>query len=69
MNSDEPFALPRRPGGKSAASLAVFPVNANSVPLAPPSRLTVDEAAVWRETAVSVKPGWFRDSETVLETC
>jgi hypothetical protein len=30
--------------------------------------LSAEEAAVWRETVASIKAGWFRGSETVLET-
>jgi hypothetical protein len=68
MDQDETLGLPRQGGRKSAASLAVVPIASSAVPLQPPSRLTADESAVWRETVASVKPGWFRGSETVLET-
>ena len=68
MNQDETPALPRQRGRQSATARAVVPIATSTVPLQPPSRLSGEESQVWRETVASVKAGWFRGSETVLET-
>jgi len=68
MNPDEPLDVRRPRGRKPAAAMEVVAIDANSASLSPPSRLSAEEATVWRESVASVKAGWFRGSETVLET-
>jgi hypothetical protein len=67
MDLVQPLGLPRQRGRKSAASSAV-PIDGATACLAPPSRQTNEERAVWTETVASVRAGWFRGSETALET-
>jgi hypothetical protein len=64
----DPIPTMRKRGRKSAASFSVAPVvDVRMQLLEPPSRLSAAEKRVWRETAETVKPGWFRGSESVLE--
>ena len=72
MDVDSRWANPdpslRKRGRKSAASLAVIPVDVRMRRPKPPSRLTPEERRVWKETTETVKPGWFSGSEGLLET-
>lgn len=55
------------PGRPSAASLAVASVGALPERPDPPSHLTDDEAAVWRDVVATKPADWFmRDSQPVL---
>jgi hypothetical protein len=66
MDRHEPNGNPHPSGCNSTASLAV--PNACAEPPAPPGRLSAEEQDIWLETTQSVRPDWFRGSETLLET-
>ena len=57
----------RQRGRKSAAALAVVPIDARQQRPEPPKRLSRAEKAVWRETTAAVRPDWFWSSEFLLE--
>jgi hypothetical protein len=64
----DPTPTMRKRGRKSAASFGAVPVVDVRMQLPePPSRLSAPEKRVWRETVETVRPGWFRGSESILE--
>jgi hypothetical protein len=57
----------RRPGRKSAASLAVVVPDISQMRPEPPERLTDDERNVWLGITERLRPDWVRGSEFLLE--